>query len=102
MGEKSNDHPRFVATDALSNHIVFVVVLMSWLALSVIVVALLNVAKILVRSSARRSRIAASSGGQALASVDGRQGAASSSGSPPRWQPGSVALPPPQAARRSA
>ena len=101
-GEKSNAHPRFDAASALDINIIFVVVLLSWLALSVIVVALLNLAKMIVRSSARRNGTAASAGGHVLASVDGRPSGASSFGSPPRVHTRSVALPPPQATRRSA
>jgi hypothetical protein len=77
-------------------------VLLSWLALSVIVVALLNLAKMIVRSSARRKRAAVGARGPVLASVDGGQVAAPSFGPSPRRHPGSVALPPPQATRRSA
>jgi hypothetical protein len=82
-------------------HIIFVVVLVSWLALGVIVVGLLNVAKMLVRSSARRHHAAASTRGQVLA-IDGREGAGQAFRTPPHRHPGAVALPPPQASRRSA
>jgi hypothetical protein len=85
------------------------VVLLVWLALGVMAVALLNVAKMLVRSSARRHHVAASTSGQALASVDGRDAAVQPLRSPSQplrspshRHPGTVALPPPQASRRSA
>ena len=78
------------------------VVLLSWLALSVIVVALLNLAKMITRSSARRQHTAVSAKGQVLASFDGGQSAAPSFDPSPRRAPGSVALPPPQATHRSA
>jgi hypothetical protein len=79
-----------------------VVVLLSWLALSVIVVALLNLAKMITRSSARRKHTAVSARGQVPASGDRGQSAAPSFDPSPLRQPGSVALPAPQATHRSA
>lgn len=100
-GEKSNDHARFDAAAALDIEIIFLVVLMSWLALGVMVVALLNLAKMIVRSSARRNS-AMGAGGRMLASVNGRDNPSTSFGSRPSRQPVPIALPPPQATRRSA
>jgi hypothetical protein len=83
-------------------HIAVVVVLIAWFAIGVVVVALLNLAKFVVRSSARQVPSSMSSQSTVLSAVDcplrrrpvGRA-------SPPR-HPGATALPPPLATRRSA
>jgi hypothetical protein len=97
-----NDDPRFDEPNLLRNHIVVMVVLVSWLALGVVVVGLFNVAKMRVRSAPRRHNVAANAGGQVLASIERREATVKPFRSPPRVHPGAVALPPPQASRRSA
>jgi len=81
-------------------HIVLVVVFIAWLAIGVVVVALLNLAKFLVRSSSRHAPPSVSSRSTVLSAVDGHVGATRSVGSSPPRHPGAAALPPPT--RRSA
>jgi hypothetical protein len=83
-------------------HIAPVVVLIAWFAIGVVVVALLNLAKFVVRSLARKVFSSMSSQSTALSAVDGRDGAVRSVGSAPPRHPGATALPPPLSTRRSA
>jgi hypothetical protein len=82
--------------------IVLVVVLIAWLVIGVVVVALLNLAKFVVRWSSRHAPPSVSSQSTVLPAVEGRDGAARSIDSAPPRHPGTSALPPPLTPRRSA
>lgn len=82
--------------------IVLVVVLIAWLAIGVVVVALLNLAKFVVRSSSRQAPPSVSRPSTVLSAGDGHDGAVRPFGSTPPRRSGAAALPPPVGTRRSA